>query len=150
MVIVAETISLREARVDAMLRVLPEAVFEIDREGRFVDVHGGEIELVAPREQLVGARYAEALVAFPQLVEALDDLLGRAFGSDQISSVEYSLKLADGEHVYEARAVATSERAIVTVNDVTDMRRLLAHLVIADRQRAAAALAGSLHRFPTF
>ena len=140
-----QTIASREARIDAMLRVLPEAVFELDRAGRFVSVHGGEIELVAPRDELIGRSYAEVLVAFPQLIQAFDDLLGRAFECDGIANVEYTLRHADGEHIYEARGIAaTSDHAIVVVHDVTEARRLLAHLVIADRQRAAAALAGSL------
>lgn len=127
-----------------MLRVLPQAVFELDREGRFLAVHGGEIELIAPRDEVLGRLYADVLGGFPVLVKAMAELLTAAFAGERASS-EYSLPSPGGERVYEARAVAaTADRAIVVVSDVTESRRLLARLVVADRQRAVSSLGGLL------
>ncbi|MBI2390325.1 MAG: PAS domain-containing protein [Deltaproteobacteria bacterium] len=136
----------REARLDVMLRVLPEAVFELDRDGRFLDVHGGSIELLAPQEQILGHRYDEVLREHPLLVDTMAAVLRGAFAGDDEQAVrEYAVDFPDGQHFFEARGTAVSpDRALVAVRDVTDARKLLAQLVISDRHRSAFALGGAL------
>ncbi len=116
------------ARLDATLEAIPDLLFEVDREGHYLDWRASRQDLlVVPPEQLLGRRIHDVLpaAAVQTILAALETAArqGSAFGA------QICLPLAQGETWFElsvARKRASpgeGERFIVLSRDITERKQ---------------------------
>ena len=133
-----------EARLRALVEALPDLMFRLSRDGRYLDVQAPETSLLAaPRDELLGRTVHEVLPASvaAQLLEAIDRL--RSPGD--VESVEYSLDLDGVERYFEARlSPIGAEEVVLIVRDISERR---AHeLELANLQAELRARLAELDR----
>ncbi|HEX8181096.1 MAG TPA: PAS domain S-box protein [Pyrinomonadaceae bacterium] len=131
-----------EERNQALLNAIPDLIFRLGRDGRFLDVHAAHADaLFMPPAEFIGQHVAEVLPA-DVAAEALR-YVERAAVSGELQVFEYAFKQAGETRNYEARVVASGdEEVIVIVRDVTRRKRAEANeRFLAD---ATASLVSSL------
>ncbi len=136
-----------EARHAAILDALPDMMFVLTRDGRYVDFHAPDAaRLLVPPVTFVGKHMRDVLP--PDLAEMFArEFLQLAPGGPP-AIVEYSLAMPDGEHHYETRIVPLqNEHVLSIVRDVTDRRHAESALQEA---RLAVARTARLSAFGEF
>jgi PAS domain S-box-containing protein len=127
-----------EARNRAILRAVPDIMFQLDGDGIFLSCESPrDSALALPPEAFLGKRLSDV---FPEdfsrtVMEAVRATLER----QRTEIIEYELPIPypDGEvHAFECRIVPSAENAVLTVvRDITDRRR--AEKLLATLNRAA-------------
>lgn len=114
--------------LEATLRAVPDLLFEVDADGRYLQVHANQPELlVAQREQLLGKRIFDVMPAEAAAMvhQAVQQVLTRGHAS----GLRICLPLPDGEHWFELsaarkeNAVGKPATAMVLSRDVTQQVR---------------------------
>jgi signal transduction histidine kinase len=139
-----------EMRNTAILRALPDLVFVLDREGRYVDYHARARELLfVPPEIFLGKTIREIMPGM--LADTFMDALERARTTDDPIVVDYELPLDELRH-FEARFVpADNGRVLSVVRDVTEskraieLNRALAGRIIVSQEQERQRIARELH-----
>ena len=111
-----------EARQRALLAVLPDLMFRLDRAGTYLEFAGDLTRLATPAEELCGSNIHEILPA--EVAAALMDCAAKALDSGGLELVEYRLRTLGGElRDFEARVVPAGPDEVVTiVRDITDAK----------------------------
>ena len=113
-----------EARNRAMIRVLPDLIFILDEEGRFLDCPSPGSDRVLQPEAFIG-RTLEELFA-PEQAQKAREHIKYALESGEVSSYDYDFGSGD---TFEARVVRLSaSKALLMGRNVTVQRRLEAEL----------------------
>ena len=112
-----------EQRNAALLRAIPDAMFQVDRQGKFLDCVAPRHDLLAvPASELLGRRMRDVLPAeaAAQALRAVSEALDKA----TTPCIEYSL-LAQGEtRYYEARFAACGpDEVLVITREISDRKR---------------------------
>jgi diguanylate cyclase (GGDEF)-like protein/PAS domain S-box-containing protein len=128
------------ARSEAILRAIPDVLFEMDLDGRFVDCHSPRTEVLGrPRQQLIGRNVLEVLP--PEAAEVWTEALQCADRDGFSAGQHFELVLPGGRYWFE---LSTSQRAggdglaphfIVLSRDITerkDAERRIARLAYFD------------------
>ncbi|HOW67176.1 MAG TPA: PAS domain S-box protein [Candidatus Paceibacterota bacterium] len=113
-----------EARLRALLKAMPDLMFILDREGRFLDFHAANSEqmLLTP-EQFLDRKVSELLPR--SLADKFLQNIHQALVTNQIQVQEYNLVVGGETRHYEARIVAyAQDKACAIVRDISDTRRL--------------------------
>ena len=139
-----------EMRNSAMLRALPDLVFVIDRDGRYLDYHTRDQKLLfVPPDVFMGHTIREVMPG--TLADTFMDAVERAQTSDEPIVVEYDLPL-DELRYFEARFVPTDNgRVLSVVRDVTEskraveLNRALAGRIIVSQEQERQRIARELH-----
>ena len=139
-----------EMRNSAILRALPDLVFVIDRDGRYIDYHARDQNLLlVPPDVFLGKTIKEIMPR--ALADTLMDAVEKSRISDDPIIVEYELPL-DELRYFEARFVpAGSGRVLSVVRDVTEskraieLNRALAGRIIASQEQERQRIARELH-----
>jgi PAS domain S-box-containing protein len=126
-----------EARIRAILHAIPDVLFRMDREGRFVDVVAKHPEeLMMPADQIPGRHVQELLP--PDLAARVCTALRRTLETGVLQSWEYQLPLPEGLQDYEARFVPLdADEVLILVRNITERKRAADHLMrtlAAERQ----------------
>jgi C4-dicarboxylate-specific signal transduction histidine kinase len=138
----------RERRMDAILRAVPDLMFVLSPEGKYLDYHASDPgALYVPPDQFMGKYMRDVMP--PELVRAFEPLLKQAMNGEEPVSLEYSLPIGGQEHYFEARIVRSGGDSIVAIiREVTENRRAQeqlhqtqSELVQAARLRSLAELA---------
>ncbi|MDE2491416.1 MAG: PAS domain-containing protein [Elusimicrobia bacterium] len=110
------------ARLRSVLRAFPDLFFRVDADGRILDCKGGRPgDFVLPPEALIGRRLQD--VPLQEAGGRIAATIALARRTGRPASVEYSLKIKEGEFYYEARLVPLDEsEIIVIVRDITERR----------------------------
>jgi len=105
----------------ALLEVIPDLVFRLDRKGTFLDfLPARGLTPLVPAEDFLGKRLGDIL---PSIAERALAKVARALGTGVEQSLEYDLPLENGIRFFEARFVASSDDdVLVIVRDVTEKR----------------------------
>lgn len=139
-----------ELRNSAILRALPDLVFVLDREGRYVDYHARDRKLLfVPPEIFMGKTIREIMPS--PLADTFMDAFERAAATDDPIVVDYELPL-DELRYFEARFVpADNGRVLSVVRDVTEskraieLNRALAGRIIVSQEQERQRIARELH-----
>lgn len=117
-----------EAHLKAVLEAIPDVMFEVDHEGRFLYVHSERPDLLfAPAARLIGARIAEVLPADAASVSMA--ALAEASRTGSSHGRQMRLELANGDHTFElsvarkAPGASDKERFVVLSRDITERLR---------------------------
>ncbi|MCU0699099.1 MAG: ATP-binding protein [Myxococcaceae bacterium] len=134
-------LQLLEARSQALLEAVPDLVFQLDAEGRFVDFHASAAAVgvvLLPPERFIG-RALEDILPTPVAMQARA-MLAQARASGTSRRFEYQLDLGTlGQRDFEARiSPMRSGGSLAVVRDVTDLKRAERELIAA-RERAMHA-----------
>lgn len=112
-----------EAKNRALLDAIPDLIFELSRDGTYLDVKPAkDIPLLLPAERFIGKHLSE--VHRPEAARRAMDAIGRALQTGEPQVVEYRLQQDGGGREYEARiAVSGEDELIAIVRDVTERKR---------------------------
>lgn len=136
-----------EARHSAMLEAMPDMMFVLTRDGRYVDFHAPDAARpLVPPDTFVGKHMRDVLP--PDLAEMFAREFVRLTPDGPPAIVEYSLPMPDGDHYYEARIVLLqNDHVLSIVRDLTERRHAESALQEA---RVAVARAARLSAFGEF
>jgi PAS domain S-box-containing protein len=132
-------------RTDAIISALPDLVFIVDEEGRYLDARGAPEQMAAARESIVGKKSSEILP--PALAADIEALLRKAFSTGAPQVIEYELTVPVGKRWFEARTVPIAgdpTAVLVVVRDVTERRESERRL---REHKELLGIAGDVARF---
>jgi len=121
-------------RIDALNKVIPDLIFYVDEEGRYLDIlsQGGEDMLFLPREEIIGRTMKEIFP--PQYASKFLEAIRRAIETDQLTVISYDMRGRSGRRYFEARIMPTNIRekgkrtTIAIVRDITAEKRSIGYL----------------------
>jgi PAS domain S-box-containing protein len=119
-----ESLQNSEARTRAILASIPDMIFEISKDGTFLDfMASAEISPVVPPSQFLGRNIKEL---FPPVIAAQTFFaLERALATNQLHAFEYGMPPGTESQFFEARITAiTSESAIIMVRDISQRKQI--------------------------
>jgi PAS domain S-box-containing protein len=144
-----EQLQRNEARLQAIAQAIPDLLFVLDEDGRYLEIHGRQEGLLAaPREALLGRTVTEILptevagICMAAITAALD--------SHQLQTVSYELATGSGQTCFEARLVEMDtppggKRCVVLVSrDVTERSRAEENLRMTQKLESLGVLAGGI------
>ena len=111
-----------ESRSKALIRAIPDMIFRLDGDGRYLDFQPGQdVEPFVPAQDFLGKTLHEILPKDIAL-RAIQHI-HRVLSSGSEQSFEYQLQMKDGPHDYEARMVASGENEVLgIVRDITERK----------------------------
>ena len=117
-----------EARTTALLRMVPDLMFVMSRDGVYLDYHArNPDDLFVKPDQFVGKSFRD--IFSPDLARVFEEKFAEALVSDEPVVVEYSLPMPGGERHYETRLQRCDNETIMTiVRDVTLRHQAEEHL----------------------
>jgi diguanylate cyclase (GGDEF)-like protein/PAS domain S-box-containing protein len=132
-----EQLKISNQRFEALLQAVPDIMFEIDREGRYLNVWGGRGDLLAePEKQLIGRNVTEVLpeAAAQEVMLALAeaDLSGHSSGR------QIKLSLPQGECWFELSVARQSNENIKNLGFIVLSRDITARKLAEEEIRNLA------------
>jgi PAS domain S-box-containing protein len=117
-----EMLAAAEATHRAVLEALPDLVFRMSADGRYLDVHAGDpLDLAAPPEVFLGRTVTEVLGN--ELGGRVLRAIGSTLATGRTETLEYELDLECGPAAFEARISRVNDDEVVTVvRNVTALR----------------------------
>ncbi len=138
-----------ESRLQAITRVMPDAILVLDADGRYVEIlTSDDSQLAAPPSKLLGRAVDDFLD--PDLVKAVHQTIRQALAERQIQSLEYDLNTGKGHMRFEARVapmdVEIDERPCViwVARDVTERHAQEEALLQTQKLESLGLLAGGI------
>ena len=104
----------------ALLRAIPDLMFLVDRDGRYLDFRAYDARLLyAPPEQFLHKTMAEVLPR--PLADRFMAATARALADNEIQTFQYELEVAGAIRWFEARVVPCGEdRVVLIARDVSE------------------------------
>jgi PAS domain S-box-containing protein len=117
-----ESLKTSEARTRAILTSIPDMIFEISKDGTFLDfMPSAEMTSVMPPSQFIGKNIKEMFP--PVIAEQTFFALERALATGQLHAFEYGLPPGEEVQFFEARVSSiTSESAIIMVREISQQK----------------------------
>lgn len=119
---VRESLQNSEARMRAILTSIPDMIFEISKDGTFLDfMASSEIAPVMPPSTFLGRNIKELFP--PTIAKQTFFALERALATEQVHAFEYGMPPGEEVQFFEARVSAISpEAAIIMVRDISQRK----------------------------
>lgn len=116
-----EILRASEARYRALVSAVPDLIFRLDSEGRYLDFAGPSDTLLVPMEAFLGRRAREILPA--EVAEAVERGISSALAAQRVTKIEYELEIGGGRRAFEAMIAPDGPSEVVSVTrDVTDRK----------------------------
>ncbi|MEJ5250607.1 MAG: ATP-binding protein [Armatimonadota bacterium] len=131
----------RNARLSAILHALPDIMFLLDEEGRFLDWYAQDSkQLLMSPEQFLGRTVEEVLP--PEIASLTMSTIAQVLTIRQVVAYEYALEVPGrGTRYYEARMAPSEGRTVVAiVRDVTEHKTTEQFIAQANEQLEEALL----------
>ncbi len=108
-----------EDRNRAILNAIPDLMFILDREGRYLDYHAPDDGLLfAPPQAFLGKKQSDVLP--PELASRFAYSFAKVLQTEQPVLLEYSIPLSEGSRTFEASMVrCNGEKILAIVRDIT-------------------------------
>ncbi|HSH68950.1 MAG TPA: HAMP domain-containing protein, partial [Deferrisomatales bacterium] len=109
-----------EQRTRAMVRAMPDILFVMGEDGRFLDCQSPDPNhLYLPPGEIIGKTIAEVLP--PESAVAFTDLLERTRAEGTLQTLEYTLPIGDRDMFFEARTVPYQQgQTLALCRDITE------------------------------
>ncbi len=132
----------REANFQAFCEASPDLIFDMNRDGVFLDYQTRDSsQLLFPPEQFVGRPVTEVMGA--EAGARILDQIRRALSTNSMQTLEYAIERDGRAYSYEARVAPVSKTEVLAViRDITDQRMAEEELRASER-----ALRASEQRF---
>ena len=138
-----EEVQQADARQRTLLKAIPDLVFRLNTEGKFIDYHTNFPELLAAApEDFLQKTPAEMLP--PPVGKILDELVKDVFDTGEPRELEYQLNIAGQTGFFEAHLVYGGDEVLVTVRDVTRRKTVENQMIHTERMAALGNLAVTL------
>ena len=113
-----------EERTRSIVELLPDAVFQTDPDGTYLDVFAATDDMLfLPRAQLLGRKIGDVLP--PAQAAPIMDAIRESIRSRCLQTIEYDLSVPAGQIHFEARIVPFGARnALILARDVTERKRI--------------------------
>ena len=116
-----------EARMHAILHALPDTLFLLDEEGRYIEVMSGDENLLyREKERLLGKTLGDV---YPEAdADFFLGIISQALETDELVVINYEMDVESVTHTYEGRVVPANYRVedkrtvVFLAIDVTDRR----------------------------
>ncbi|MBN2799972.1 MAG: response regulator [Deltaproteobacteria bacterium] len=133
-----------EERNEALLAAIPDLIFVLDEDGRYLDFSDSpHAALHAPPEAFLGKTSAEVLS--PEIHAMTLATVREVLATGRVGTIRYSLPLGGELHHYEARGAPMGPSQVVfLVRDVTAILREEATRARADRLESTARVASQV------
>jgi PAS domain S-box-containing protein len=140
-----------EARTTAILRMVPDLMFVMSRDGVYLDYHArNPHDLFVPPDHFLGKRMQDIFP--PEMARLFQEKFEQALNCDEPVGLEYSLPMEGGEQHYETRLLRCDNDTIMTiVRDVTvrhqaeeELHKAQSELAQAGRMRALGEVAAGI------
>lgn len=133
-----------EARTSAILRLIPDLMFVMSRDGVYLDYHARDHrDLFVPPEQFLGKTVFDVMP--PELAPIFAQAIASADATSEPKVVEYALHMPDGERFFETRMVASDHDQVLSiVRETTDQKRAERRLRVNEARYALATAAGGV------
>lgn len=116
-----------QANNQALLNSIPDPLFIINRNGKFLDYKAGKEPLLIDFEQLRGKTIGD--IAPNTIAEKAMQCLNQAFTAGTTQLLEYQLPINSKILHYEARIIASdTNEALIIVRNITDRKRMVEQL----------------------
>ncbi|MDZ7951507.1 PAS domain S-box protein [Nostoc sp. DedQUE09] len=111
-----------EARYKAILDAIPDLMFRISRDGKYLDLKSEGANITLSRAEIVGKNLQELL---PSDVAAISQIaIAKTLDSGILQTCEYQLTTHLGIRNYEARLVVSgTDEVLAIVRDITDRKQ---------------------------
>jgi PAS domain S-box-containing protein len=110
-----------EGRHRALLKVIPDLIFVLSRDGVYLDYHAKREDLFVPPESFLGKNMRDIMP--PDLDALIRQRFDEALTTGEPALAEYTLPLNGGEKHFEARVVQRDDGDFVSiVRDITDRK----------------------------
>jgi PAS domain S-box-containing protein len=111
-----------EERSRAILNAIPDMMFVLDREGKYLDYHASDEEsLLRLPNEFIGKNQSDVLP--PELSARFFQSFDEVFKSDQPVLLEYTLPMTQGLRSYEASMVrCDGDKILAIVRDITERK----------------------------
>lgn len=111
------------SELQAIFQALPDLYFRLDSEGTILDCRAGcAADLYTPPEALIGKRMSRARPA--EVGRLFRGAILQVLKTNSLVTIEYSLPVANGEQLFEARLLPLLDKEIiVVVRNITERRR---------------------------
>lgn len=112
-----------EERSKAMLRAIPDLLFRVDRNGKFLDYKADVKDLYAQSVSLIGLRNRD--VTPPEFADLIERKIEETLSSGQIQTFEYQMLIpGTGLQEFEARmAPSGPDEVISIVRNITEQKK---------------------------
>ena len=136
-----EALRRSEERNRSLLRGVPDLMFQMNRQGDFLDYHANKPGLLlVPPSEFIGRNIREVI---PQLAAPVLECLRRANENHEPEILEYQLNTGS-DRDFEARFIASGDEVFVIVHDIT-VGKSLEKEVLAVSDREQRRLSHDLH-----
>ena len=111
-----------ESRSRALIKAIPDMIFRLDGEGRYLDFQPGQdVEPFVPAREFLGKTVNQVLPE--DIALSVVQHIHRVLSSGSEQCFEYQLEMKDGLRNYEARMVASGENEVLAiVRDITERK----------------------------
>jgi len=119
--VIQDELSHNVARSDAMLEAIPDTIFEMDSEGRFLKYKESGDKMLLPPDYFLNRKAIDLLP--PELAKLTMEKIGKAIHTGEMQVFEYSLEVDNQLNHYEARmSVCGKNRVISIIRNITEQR----------------------------
>jgi len=107
-----------ESNLQTLINALPDLLFQLDKNGKYLSYKGARDDLYVPPEFLIGKTLSEVL---PQdVAQQVLNYIQMALTTNQMQQFEYQLQINKKNRYFEARMVASNvDEVLLIVRDVT-------------------------------
>lgn len=111
-----------EAREAAILDAIPDLMFRISRDGKYLDFKGEGANVTIPRNEIVGKNLLDLLP--PDVALKSQKAIAKTLDSKTLQTCEYQLPTPLGIRDYEARLVKSGQNEVLAiVRDITERKQ---------------------------
>ncbi|MFN2428560.1 MAG: two-component regulator propeller domain-containing protein [Cryomorphaceae bacterium] len=113
----------RERQKSAMMDILPDLVFKLDRDGKYLDLYGRPANFPVPTEEIDQKRIADFLPG--GVSEEAKEKVRRAIETNEMQEYTYNVGQNNGEkRYYESRFISIDAREVLCIiRDITESTR---------------------------
>ncbi|MBF0099883.1 MAG: transporter substrate-binding domain-containing protein [Desulfobacterales bacterium] len=135
---VQATLEKSEAKNRAILNALPDLMFQVNREGLYIDYKGNISDLYLYPEMFIGKRIADVM---PENIAQLGmKYIQQALDTKSLQVFEYNLTIENKESHFEARmAVCSDEEVLILIRNITERKQMEESLKLAKTEAEYAS-----------
>jgi PAS domain S-box-containing protein len=129
-----ENLRKSEEHYRTLLTAIPDLMFRLDGEGRFIDYHADDSSILfVPPEKFLGKHYKEILP--PDVSKKYEKIIREVKRTGEIGKLEYEVKLNNNEmRFYEARVTCYRDECVAIIRDMTEQKKAEKALVESENK----------------